>query len=179
MKHSFRLVALLLWLFVVGVPSYVTAADCTSVSSVTTFLDGSWNGWTAVNDEGSREWGLHNTYGARINTYYTSNPEYESDFLISPEFDFSGAESVSMTLDHQFYKANDEGLAGYANYAKILVTTNYTGDPTTTSWTELSISKVAAGSYVNATVTGFTSAMFKDKVRIALHLTSDKDNTTS
>lgn len=91
--------------------------------------------WTAVNVLGPQVWGTSNqgtgagNYYAVMNGYSGGNVANE-DWLVSKEISLSGYTNVTLTFDSDV-RYNGTPIKVYA-------TDNYSGNPTTTTWTELS-----------------------------------------
>ncbi|MGC4129047.1 MAG: DUF5689 domain-containing protein [Bergeyella sp.] len=89
--------------------------------------------WTAVNVAGAQVWGVSNAggtnYYAVMNGYANSTNNANEDWLVSNEMDLSGYTSVTLTFK------SDVRYSGTA--LKLYITDNYTGDPNTTTWTDL------------------------------------------
>ena len=90
--------------------------------------------WTAVSVVGPQVWSTSNqgnasNYYAVMNGYSGGNIANE-DYLISKEIDLGNYNDIYMNFDSDV-NYNGQPL-------KLLVTDNYSGNPTTTSWTEVS-----------------------------------------
>ena len=89
--------------------------------------------WTTVNVTGDQVWTISTTSGnnyAKMTGYSSGNFANE-DWLISPELNLSGYKSAYVNLDSDYNFTGDR-LETY-------ITTNYTGDVKTTTWTALNI----------------------------------------
>jgi Family of unknown function (DUF5689)/Domain of unknown function (DUF5017) len=99
-------------------------------------MDIAISGWENVAVTGNRKWQgktfSGNTYAQATAFGTTAPPEMET-WLISPVVNTSAAGNLSFETAKAFYK--HDGLSVWA-------TTNYTGNPTTTTWTQIS-AKVA------------------------------------
>ena len=125
-------------------------------------------GWMNVAVAGTQKW-THSNAGsssnpyARISAFQTSEPVVES-WLVTPSIDLAGAVNPVLT----FRSAN-----GFDNGAtlKVYATTNFTGDVTTTSWTQLSptLAPPSATGFSSFTSSGniSLSAFLATGVRIA------------
>lgn len=93
-------------------------------------------------------WSCEPSYGWKGTAYSGKNYAVNS-YLVSPVIDLRKAKSPVMTFDEAINYLN----GGDANtMLKLFVSTEYTGDPTSTKWTELQIPVRAAGAgwdYVN------------------------------
>ena len=89
--------------------------------------------WTTVNVTGDQVWTISTTSGnnyAKMTGYSSGNFANE-DWLISPEINLNGYKSAYVNLDSDYNFTGDR-LETY-------ITTNYTGDVKTTTWTALNI----------------------------------------
>ena len=91
--------------------------------------------WTAVSVTGAQVWATSNqgtgsNYYAVMNGYANSTNNANEDWLISKEIDMNGYSQINLTFD------SDVRYNGTA--LKAFVTDNYSGNPSTTTWTELS-----------------------------------------
>lgn len=105
--------------------------------------------FTDVNVAGAEaEWVLnrYNQYGLALNGQID---EAQEDWLISPEIDLSGMQSATLRVNHCIYKGSDD----YEQNQTLWVTNRYTGDPTTTVWTQVVLNEYGTGSrFADATV---------------------------
>jgi hypothetical protein len=125
-------------------------------------------GWSQQNVLGNVNWttsdqGQNSFYGKISNYVSPSNFACET-WLISPQVDLSG------TNNPNFSMASDYNYNG--TVLKVYVTTNFTGDATTTTWTQLAVTLDSSSGF--ATPGGFTqsgpvslSAYKQPNVRIA------------
>lgn len=151
-----------------------SSSDCTPLNSL---LDLTYDlgGMQAITTIGTTEWQCDATYGAKINAYNKTG-ECEA-YLISPEYDLSGMESASITLNHNIYY-NNAGGEKYKDYQTLLVTHDYTGDPTTTQWTKVDITNYAVKAYVDA-VMSVPSAHLEKGFRFALRYYTPSGGNTA
>ncbi|MBK7698226.1 MAG: choice-of-anchor J domain-containing protein [Saprospiraceae bacterium] len=118
----------------------VATADCDGdgvFSSQTKDMDIALSGWENVAVKGNRKWQAklfdNNTY-AQATAFGTTAPADMETWLVSPVVDTDVAANLSMETALQVWKHN--GLS-------VWVTTNYTGDPATTSWQQVTGLKLA------------------------------------
>lgn len=101
-------------------------------------------GWITQNVVGTINWvtnniGSNSTYYAQISNYSGTNIACET-WLVSPSFDLSTTVNPVLTFQTA-YKYTGTPL-------KLMITTNYTGDVTTTTWTDITSSATwSAGSF--------------------------------
>ncbi|QFG52133.1 DUF5689 domain-containing protein [Chryseobacterium sp.] len=90
--------------------------------------------FTAVNVSGVQVWGTSNqgqsNYYAIMNGFANGTNNANEDWLVSKEISLAGFSTINLTFDSDV-RYNGSPL-------KLYVTENYSGDPTTTVWTELS-----------------------------------------
>lgn len=105
-----------------------------SFTNLTKDTDIALSGWDNVAVKGNRKWQAkyfstdNNTY-AQATAFGTTGPADMEAWLISPIFDTDIAANFSMNTALQVWK--HDGLS-------VWVTTNYTGDPNTTTWQQVS-----------------------------------------
>ncbi len=96
-------------------------------------FDIGFRNWSTANITGDQVWTISTTSGnnyAKMTGYASGNFANE-DWLISPELNLSGYKSAYVNLDSDYNFAGDK-LETY-------ITTNYTGDVKTTTWTAINI----------------------------------------
>ena len=93
--------------------------------------------WTAVNVTGTQVWS-GSQYGATMSGYSGGNFENE-DWLVSPIIDLTEQENplfqVTQILNY----------GGGLDYYNVMVSTDYTGDVSTATWSEIEVSPTPAG----------------------------------
>lgn len=89
--------------------------------------------WTAVSVTGAQVWSTSNTgasgYYAVMNGYANGVNNANEDWLISKEISLVGFNTINLNFD------SDVNFNG--SPLKLFITENYTGTPSTTSWTEI------------------------------------------
>lgn len=108
-------------------PLYVKDFEDQSITS---------GGWTTQNVVGNINWGIDNvgsnsTYYVKISNYSSTNIACET-WLVSPSFDLSAIANPVLSFQSA-YKYTGTPL-------KLMVTTNYTGDVTTSTWVDITSS---------------------------------------
>lgn len=123
--------------FVVSNERTTVCAACPAFSVVKDFEDESMTsgGWSQQNVLGNANWeasdqGQPSFYG-RITNYINSTNVACETWLISPSLDLAG------TTNPELFVESDVNYNGAA--LEVHVTTNYTGDAATTTWTQLSV----------------------------------------
>ena len=107
----------------------------------------------------------------KANGYYQGAHATES-WLVSPQIDLSGVDAATLKFDHAVAFADAQG------YFFVMVSTNYTGDVTTATWTELNIGTWPEPnpSWVFEGATADLSAFVGQNVTIAFKYTSTEDH---
>ena len=107
----------------------------------------------------------------KANAYYNGAKAAES-WLVSPYIDLTSVSSATLTFDHAANFASPQG------YFFVMVSTDYTGDVTTATWTELNISAWpdfnSNWAFVNASAD--MTAYAGQNVTIAFKYTSTEDH---
>lgn len=93
---------------------------------------------------GEQKWKWKNAqYGVVMSGYVNNNGTFANeDWLISPKFDLSKHENVVLQFEHTINKGNP---ANMQNEATLWVSNNYTDNPTTATWTQLTIPTYPSG----------------------------------
>lgn len=102
--------------------------------------------FTAVNVKGAQEWNINTKFSNASMSGFVSADQrsYENeDWLVSPAMDLTNAQSVKVNFEHTWNKGD---IAKMKEEITIHVTTNYTGDPKTTQWTQVTIPNYPVGS---------------------------------
>ena len=114
------------------------------LSAQTTILDEtlltqqSFNMFTRVSVSGAQEWSFSPQYGAVCSGYFNSQSNANEDWLISPEMNFLQMDDVTLTFNHTRGPGAMVSVGVAEGWYKAFATANYTGNPSTTSWVELS-----------------------------------------
>lgn len=127
--------------------------------------------WTAVSVTGAQVWttsnqGTGTNYYAVMNGFVNSTNNANEDWLVSKEIDLNGYSQINLSFDSDV-RYNGTPL-------KAFVTDNYSGNPTTTTWTELSAiwdTNSGAFGFVNSGNVSLNNFSGK-KVRIAFKYVS-------
>ncbi len=125
--------------------------------------------FTEMRIKGSAAWLSNARYGVTINGYQKSDEM--DNWLVSPTFDLSDAESATLTFRHNLFYDNSEGA--YEQYQTLWYTNSYTdGDtPDETKWTQITIPNWTIKSYTNNTLT-IPAAFLKSNFRFAFRYTA-------
>lgn len=121
-------------------------------------------GWTNASEAGTQKWSFSNA-GSTSNPYarvsaFNSNETSVISWLVTPSINLSGASNPVLT----FRSAN-----GFDNGAtmKVYATTNFTGNPATTTWTQL------AATLAPSSPSGFSSFTSSGNVSLAAFATGN------
>ncbi|MFP9098080.1 T9SS type A sorting domain-containing protein [Flavobacterium sp. RHBU_24] len=115
---------------------YISVAQ-TTILDQTLLTEQSFNTFTPVSVTGIQTWNHNTTYGA-VCSGYSSGQSYENDdFFISPAMDLSEMDNVQLTFSHTRGPQSLMNAGVSQGWYTALATANYTGNPATTQWTEL------------------------------------------
>jgi hypothetical protein len=144
-------------------------------SSLTKNVDIALVGWDNVATKGTRKW-IGNTFQstvfAQASAYLDTNPETET-WLVTPEVTTSIAGTLTFESAYQVWR--HDGMT-------VWVTTNYTGNPGTTVWTQINCRLAVKTDAEFAWIPSgnIDLKQYGEKVRIAFKYVGDKTaNTTS
>lgn len=113
------------------------------LSAQTTILDQSmltqesFDSFTTFNVTGTQSWYRISTYGAVCSGYSGGQNFENEDWLISPIINLSQTSNVNLTFSHTRGNASVLNVGVAEGWYKVFATANFTGDPTTTQWVEL------------------------------------------
>jgi len=102
--------------------------------------DNSLGKFTAVSVSGDQTW-TASTYGVKMSGYSGGNQPNE-DWLVSPAIDLSGFTSPSFQVSQTI---NYWDKTSYPDNIQILVSTDYSGDVTTATWTKVIVTPMPDG----------------------------------
>ncbi|MBV6484149.1 MAG: hypothetical protein KFKLKKLM_00639 [Flavobacteriales bacterium] len=146
-------------------PVYVKNFEDQSITS---------GGWTKQNVVGNINWsiadvGSNNTYYAMISNYSGTNTACET-WLVSPSFDLTNLTNPILYFQSA-YKYTGDAL-------RLYVTTAYTGDATTTTWTDITSSASwSTGNFIWAGSGNINLSSYKQAgVRFAFKYTGTNSN---
>lgn len=116
----------------VGLTSYAQ----TTILDQPMVTDASFNTFTSFNIAGPQSW-YNTSYGAVCNGYVSGQSFENEDWLVSPVVNLLQTDNVKLTFNHTRGSAAvvDVGVAD--GWYKVFATADFTGDPTTTQWIEL------------------------------------------
>ena len=125
--------------------------------------------FTTVDLEGTQTWDSDSQYGAIISGYDAGNNYANQDWLVSNAIDLTGETGVKFNLNQAV-----NYLDTWDNI-KIYATDNYTGDVTTTTWTEIVVTTKPTGNdwnFVQSEDVNFSAFDNKANVVIAFKFIS-------
>jgi len=109
----------------------------------TTLLDqsllteASFNTFTPMSITGSQNWSFSSLYGATCNGYAGGQSFENEDWFISPTMDLTQTDNVKLTFKHTRGNAAVVNVGVAQGWYKVFATANFTGNPATTQWVEL------------------------------------------
>lgn len=150
-----------------------------SVPPTKIFLEDFQNGlntnWTKVSVAGPQEWGTSNQ-GAGSNYYAVMNggTAANEDWLVSNQISLSGYGNYSLSFD-------SDGMGAAGLPLQVFITDNYSGNPATTTWTQLTApidTNLGAWGFINSGLVNL-NAFANKNVRIAFKYTSTTSASTT
>jgi len=114
-----------------------------SLSAQTTILDQtlltqtSFNTFTAYSVTGAQNWTFSSLYGAMCNGFATGQSFENEDWFISPVMNLDQTDNVKLTFSHTRGNASVLNVGVTQGWYKVFATSNFTGNPATTTWVEL------------------------------------------
>jgi hypothetical protein len=103
--------------------------------------DNSLGNFTATSITGDQSW-YATSYGAKMSGY-SGGKQANEDWLVSPAIDLTGFSSPSFQVSQV---VNYWNSTLYPDHIQILVSTDYSGDVTTATWTALNVTPMPTGS---------------------------------
>jgi len=98
---------------------------------------GSFSLFTNFNVSGSPSWYQHPVYGAVCSGYAAGQNIENEDWLVSPAMNLSQTDNVKLTFNHTRGNAAVMNVGVAEGWYTVFATANFTGDPVTTQWIEL------------------------------------------
>jgi len=120
------------------------APTCENLSFSETF-GSSFGQFTPYSVTGAQIWTWKSIYGATVSGYSAAVNYENEDWLISPAFDLTGKSSATLTFNHALNFCTNQ--TDIVTNQSLWVSTNYSsGDPSTATWTQLTIPVMPSGS---------------------------------
>ena len=135
--------------------------------------------FTTQETVGSYPWVFAANYGAKASGYADGASQNAESWLISPAMDLTGETKASIAFD---YVINKGDVNAAATNHKLLITSDYTGDVTTTEWTEVEYGAVNNGNWTfnnTGNIALPESMMNKPAVVIAFKYVSTTENSST
>ena len=135
--------------------------------------------FTTQETVGNYPWVFAANYGAKASGYANGASQNAESWLISPAMNFTGETKASIAFD---YVINKGDVNAAATNHKLLITSNYTGDVTTTEWTEVEYGAVNNGNWTfnnTGNIALPESMMDKPAVVIAFKYVSTTENSST
>ncbi|OFX25577.1 MAG: hypothetical protein A2033_06375 [Bacteroidetes bacterium GWA2_31_9] len=127
--------------------------------------------WTIKSQASNKDWFYYDTDPCMVmNGVGADVPS--KDWLVSPEVDFGVAPNCELTFK-TIMKNTDSGIT---EPLKIKISSNYSGDATTATWTDVPATLSTSGSWASNTVSGFPNS---GKYRIAFYYESSGTTGTT
>lgn len=123
--------------------------------------------WTAQSVTGAEVW-VGSQYGAKMSGYASGN-QVNEDWLVSPEID------LTTQVNPVFQVTQVLNYGGGMDFYNVMVSTDYTDDVTTATWTDINVTPVPPGtSWTAVTSDDFDLSAYEgQKIHIAFKYESD------
>lgn len=109
----------------------------TTILDQTLLTQASFDTFTPVSVTGAQNWTFNSLYGA-VCSGYAGGQNYENeDWLVSPVMNLQQTDNVKLTFSHTRGSAAVMNVGVTEGWYKVFATANYTGNPATTNWIEL------------------------------------------
>jgi endonuclease/exonuclease/phosphatase family metal-dependent hydrolase len=109
----------------------------TTILDQTLLTQASFNTFTAYSVTGSQGWTFSSQYGAICNGYAGGQSFENEDWFVSPVMNLDQTDNVKLTFSHTRGNAAVMNVGVSQGWYKVFVTSNFTGNPATTEWIEL------------------------------------------
>ena len=140
----------------------------------------SFGSFTTQEVIGTYAWYVDTNYNhAKVSGYANNASQNAESWLISPAMNLSGETAANISFDYVINKGDANAAA--KNH-KLLVTSNYTGDVTTTEWTEVNYGAVNNNNWTfqnTGNISLPSSVMGKSKVVVAFKYMSTTSNSST
>lgn len=97
----------------------------------------SFNTFTPVSVTGAQVWNFNSQYGAVCSGFSGGQNFANEDWFISPAINLSQMNNVKLTFNHTRGNASVMNVGVANGWYKAFATANYTGNPATTQWVEI------------------------------------------
>lgn len=109
----------------------------TTILDETLLTQQSFNTFTAVSVTGPQEWNFNSQYGAVCSGFTAGQSYANEDWFVSPAMNLTGMGNVTLNFSHTRGNASVMNVGVSQGWYKAFATANYTGNPATTQWVEL------------------------------------------
>lgn len=127
----------LLLLFVLSVFGANISWAQTTILDQTLLTQASFNTFTPVSVTGAQTWTFSSQYGAMCSGYAGGQSLENEDWLVGPVMNLQQTDNVKLTFSHTRGNAAVMNVGVAQGWYKAFATANYTGNPATTDWIEL------------------------------------------
>lgn len=110
----------------------------TTILDQTLLTQASFNTFTPVSVTGAQTWTFSSQYGAVCSGYAGGQSLENEDWLVGPAMNLLQTDNVKLTFSHTRGNAAVMNVGVAQGWYKAFATANYTGNPATTDWVELS-----------------------------------------
>jgi len=131
-----KYIKLMLWAAFVQFYS-ISGHSQITILDQTLLTQGSFNTFTPVSVTGSQNWYFSSSYGAICSGYSGGQSFENEDWLISPAMNLSQTDNVKLSFSHTRGSASVMNVGVAEGWYKVFATPDFTGDPATTQWVEL------------------------------------------
>ncbi len=97
----------------------------------------SFNSFTPVSVVGTQSWYFNSSYGALCSGYAGAQNHENEDWFISPAMNLALTNNTKLTFSHSRGSTPFINVGVAEGWYKVFATANYSGDPATTAWIEL------------------------------------------
>ncbi len=109
----------------------------TTVLDETLLTQQSFNTFTRVSVTGAQEWNFSSQYGAVCSGFFSGQSNANEDWLVSAPMNLSPLNNVQLSFSHARGPEALINVGVAQGWYKAFATANYTGNPATTTWVEL------------------------------------------
>ena len=137
-------------------------------------FDNTLGNFTVYDVSGAQTW-VASSYGAKMSGY-SSGAQANEDWLVSPQIDLTGTDGPTFQISQAINYLNDQW-----DQIKVLISTDFSGDVTTATWTEITINNLPAGNNWNFVKSEKIdlSSYVGEKINIAFKYVSTTSNAAT
>ena len=108
-----------------------------TIMNQTLLTQASFNTFTPYSVTGTQGWYFSSSYGAVCNGFAGGQSFENEDWFVGPLMNLAQTNNVKLTFDHTRGNAAVMNVGVAQGWYKVYATSNFTGNPTTTQWVEL------------------------------------------